>query len=78
MHSVSIVSAKEETCVYLPVECIAIVQLASVPVRVMWQLGRDTSHVPAGLEYPTGVRLGIDQGFSHVWTIHCFPELNQN
>ena len=35
---------------------------ASVPVQVMWQLGRDTSHVPAGLQYPRGFRLGRDQG----------------
>ena len=30
--------------------------------REMWQRERDTSRVPAGLEYPGGVRLGIDQG----------------
>ena len=35
--------------------CIAIVQPVGVPVQVMWQLRRDTSHVPSGLEYPTGV-----------------------
>ena len=23
-------------------------------IRVIWQLGRDTSHVPAGLKYPRG------------------------
>ena len=34
------------------VEYVANVQLAGVPIQVMWQLGRDTSHVPAGLEYP--------------------------
>ena len=27
----------------------------------MWQLGRDTSHVPAGLDCPRGGRLEIDQ-----------------
>ena len=27
----------------------------------MWQLGRDTIHVPAGLDYPRGGRLVIDQ-----------------
>ena len=34
------------------VEYVANVQPAGVPIWVMWQLGRDTSHVPAGLEYP--------------------------
>ena len=34
------------------VEYVANVQPAGVSIWVMWQLGRDTSHVPAGLEYP--------------------------
>ena len=47
---------------------------ASVPVRVIWQLERDTSHIPAVLEYPRVSPLGIDQGIwiasqecSHDW-----------
>ena len=40
-------------------ECVAIVQPAAVPIRVMWQLGRDRRHVPAGLEYLRGCRLGM-------------------
>ena len=27
----------------------------------MWQLGRDTSHVPVGLEYPRGGQLEMDR-----------------
>ena len=27
----------------------------------MWQLGRETSHVPTGVEYPRGGRLEMDQ-----------------
>ena len=27
----------------------------------MWQLGSDTSHVPADLDYPSGGRLEMDQ-----------------
>ena len=61
IHPMSILRL-EDACVYLPVECIAIVQQAGVPVKVMWQLGRDTSHVPACLEYSRAVRLEIDQG----------------
>ena len=38
-------------------ECVAIVQPAGVPIQVMWQLGRDTSHVPVGLKYPRGGQL---------------------
>ena len=42
-------------CVPPPlVDCVAIVQLAGIPIRAMWQLGRDTSHVPAGFERPRG------------------------
>ena len=47
-------------CTHLPAECIAIVLPAGVPILVMWKLGRDTSHVPAGLKYPKGGRLDID------------------
>ena len=39
----------------------------------MWQLGRDTSHVPAVLEYPRGGRLEMDRGpkgQSGVWHDH--------
>ena len=36
---------------------------AGVTVQVMWQLRRDTNHVPVYLEYSRGVRLGIDKGF---------------
>ena len=42
-------------------ECFAIVQPVGVPIRVMWQLGKDTSHVPAGLVCPRGGRLEMDQ-----------------
>ena len=42
-------------------ECVAIVQPDGVPIWEMWQLGRDTSHVPASLEYPRGGRLEMDQ-----------------
>ena len=43
-----------------PVECVGIVQPAGVQIRVMWQLGRDKRHVPAGVEYPKGGLLEID------------------
>ena len=46
---------------YPPGENLSIVQPAGVQSRVMWQLERDTSHVPASLEYPKGGRLEIDQ-----------------
>ena len=42
-------------------EFVAIVQSASVLIRVMCQLGRDTSHVPNGVEYPSVGRLEVDQ-----------------
>ena len=42
-----------------PVENVAIVQPAGVLIQVMWQLGRNTSHVPASLEYSRGGRLEI-------------------
>ena len=29
---------------------------------VIWQLGKDTSHIPSSLEYPRDVRLGIYPG----------------
>ena len=44
-----------------PVEGVAIVQPAGVQIPVMWQLGRDTSHVPTRLEYLRGGRLEIVQ-----------------
>ena len=44
-----------------PVECAAIVKPAGVPILVMWQLGRDTSHVPDGLDYPRGGWLEMDR-----------------
>ena len=40
-----------------PVESGVIVQPVGVPIRV----GRDTSHVPTGLEYPRDGRLTRDQ-----------------
>ena len=42
-------------------EYVAIVQSAGVLIRVMCQLGRDTSHVPNGVEYPSVGRLEVDQ-----------------
>ena len=45
---------------YPPVECLAFVQPAGVQSRVIWQLDRDTSHVPASHEIPRGCRLEID------------------
>ena len=42
-------------------ECVAIVQSAGIPIRVMCQLGRDTSHVPVGVEYPRGGPLQVDR-----------------
>ena len=42
-------------------ECLAIVQPAGVPIPIMWQLGRDTSHVPTSLDCPRGGRLEMDQ-----------------
>ena len=56
----------------LPAECVAIVLPVGVPIRVMLQLGRDTSHVPSGLEYPRGGRLDIDwdpEGQSRVYDL---------
>ena len=49
-------------------ECVAIVQPASVSVRVMWQLGMDLSYIPAGLEYKN-----IDQG---IWmaSLECWHD----
>ena len=42
-----------------PVECVVIVHPDQLALRLeeMWQLGRDASHSPAGLEYSRGVRL---------------------
>ena len=42
-------------------ECVAIVQPAGVSIQVMWQLSRDISHVPVGLEYPRGGQLEMDR-----------------
>ena len=44
-----------------PVECNGIVQPAGVPIWVMWQLRRDTSHVSVGLEYPRGGPLKMNR-----------------
>ena len=41
-------------------EYVAIVQPAGVPIRVMLQLGKDTSRVPAGIKYPSGGRFAMD------------------
>ena len=35
-------------------------QPAGLPIQVMWQLGRDTSHGSAGLEYPRGGGMVLD------------------
>ena len=40
-------------------ECVAIVKPAGVLIQVMWQLGKDRSHVPACLEYHMGGRSEI-------------------
>ena len=59
-------------CTHIPAECIAIVLPAGVPIRVMWQLGRYTSHIPAGLEYPRSGQLDIDwvpEGQSRVYDL---------
>ena len=44
----------------MPRGSLGIVKPAGVAMREMWQLGRDTSHVPAGLKYPRGGRLEMD------------------
>ena len=44
-----------------PIECVAVFQPAGILIRVMWQLERDTSHVPAGVEYLRGGRLEMRQ-----------------
>ena len=54
---------------YLPVECVAIVQPVGVPVRVMWQLGSNTSPVPAGIEDPRGVRLEAAWNRGSEWPV---------
>ena len=41
-------------------ECVATIQSAGVPFLEIWQLGRDTRHVPDGLEYLKGGRLDMD------------------
>ena len=59
-------------CTHLPAECVAIVLPAGVLILVMWQLKRDTSHAPAGLEYNRGGRLDIDwdlEGQSRVYDL---------
>ena len=61
-HLFNACACLEEACLYLYVKCVAIVQSAGVPVQVMWQLERDTSHVPAGLEHPRGVSIGDISG----------------
>ena len=43
-----------------PEECVAVVQPVGILIRVMWQLGRDTSHVPTGLEYQRSGQLEMD------------------
>ena len=59
-------------CTHLPAGCVAIVLPAGVLILVMWQLKRDTSHVPAGLEYHRGGRLDNDwdpEGQSRVYDL---------
>ena len=51
-------------------ECVAIVHQVRVPARVTYQLGKNTSQVPTGLEYHRNVRLGIDQGVGMV-SLQC-------
>ena len=49
----------KNVCAYLPVG-VVIVQSDGNPVRVICQLGMDTSNVLARLEYHRGVRFWID------------------
>ena len=46
----------------MPRRSLSIVQPAGFAMREIWQLGRDTSHVSAGLEYPISGRLEMDPG----------------
>ena len=68
MHAVSLLCMLRRSLrVFLcgmPCQCSTIRHYSSV----MWQLERDTSHVLIGLEYPKGIRLGIDQGYG--WPIY--------
>ena len=48
------------SCPLTPVECVAFVQLTGFQIRVMWQLGRITSHVPASFEYLRDGQLEMD------------------
>ena len=61
MHFMSLLRMLSGTMVIhlypTPCERHTFVQAAGVPIPVMWQLGRDTSHVPACLEYSRGGRL---------------------
>ena len=41
-------------------ECVTIVQPAGVTIWMMWQLGRDTSNVPVGVEYLRDSQLEMD------------------
>ena len=43
-----------------PMECVATVQPAGIPFWVMWPLGKDTSCVPNGFQYPKGGQLEMD------------------
>ena len=65
MHSLSLLRMLRRSLgMYLcpsPVDCVAIFQSAGILIWVMWQLERDTSHVPAGVEYPRGGRLEMEQ-----------------
>ena len=54
---------------YLPVECVAIVQPAGVSVLVMWQLGSNTSLIPAGIEDPRGVRYEAARNRGSGWPV---------
>ena len=44
-----------------PVECLVVFQPAGIMIWVMWQLERDTSYAPAGVEYPRGGPLEMEQ-----------------
>ena len=66
MHYMSLWACLEEAWVHIvppppPVKCVAIVQPAGVPIRVMCQLGRDTRHVPADVEYLRVGQLELDR-----------------
>ena len=48
--------------IHLYTPLIANVQPAGLPIPVIRQLGRDTSHVPTGVEYPRAGQFGDGTG----------------